>query len=127
MHKELCACTNIHLYSFPLFFRIKRCSLLVSILRVILPNFFFFFHPGIIPIIDFPVAFQIKVVSCNNSLTSGHRPVSHEPFGKHLSPKIFTLRLITGANYSYEVEMKIVLCLVGGHYNMRYCIKGSQY
>lgn len=49
------------------FFRIKSCSLLVSNLRVTLPNFFF--HPGSISLIDFPVAFQVKVIFCNNSLT----------------------------------------------------------
>lgn len=39
------------------------------------------------------------------------QPVGLDPFGKPLSPEIFTLQLIAQQNYSYEVAAKIMLRL----------------
>jgi hypothetical protein len=65
----------------------------------------------------------IKVIIPRRLERSGSQPVSHNPFGKPLSPNVFTLQFITVAKVELLSSNKNIF-MAGGHYNIRNCIKG---
>jgi hypothetical protein len=61
-----------------------------------------------------------------HALSRGSQPVAHHPFGKSLSPRIFTLQ------FSAVAELQLWSSnennfLVRGHHNMRRCVSGQKY